>query len=168
MKLRNVTMEVQLLDWKGRSAKNPARIVLALSDDKDLEFFEDLTTAKGKTAGQILQVGFIISPDDPQHGTAASMEPEKKKEKSPLCAEAAEWMKKGNTRMRPSVFAAMTCKESKYQDYIVWKLSGDKCDPVDFMKQLCDVKSRSEFDRDPEALKRFNKHIGYYRDFVNK
>lgn len=167
MELKNVSLEMQLLGWSKSTSKKPPTITLALHSDSDMEFFESLTVAKGGNAGQILQVGIVISPDDPQHGTAASMEPvkSKTKQKKPLSAEATEWMKKEKTTMRPSGFAALTCKEKTYLDYLLgMKFEGD---PVGYMKNNCKVQSRSEFDNDPEALKRFIIHINFYRNFVN-
>lgn len=166
MQAKTVKLEVQLLGWKKSQSNQSPTIKLGLLSDDDMEFFELLTVGKGKIAGQILNVEFTLSPDDPQHGTAASMEtPKKKKESPPLCAEAIAWMKKENTKLRPSVFAALMCKKKTYEDY-VRKVEFDG-DPVTYMKIYCEVDSRSEFDYDPKALERFENHLSEYRKYIN-
>lgn len=170
MELKKVKVDVMLLDWKGETAKNPPRIVLALADNEDLEFFKDLTIAKGKITGQILSAEFEVSSDDPQHGMPESMEPVKKKTTTVnvLHVEARDWMERNKTKLRPSQFAAMTCKEPKYLEYVNREAPMPVvADTALWMKRLCDVESRAEFDYDPDALKRFEIHLNHYRIFIN-
>jgi hypothetical protein len=169
MELKNVSLEVQLLGWKKSTSKQPPTITLALHSDFDMEFFENLTVAKGKNAGQIMEAGFILSPDDPQHGMPESIEQVKKetKGKKPLSISASDWMAREKTKMRPSQFAAMTCKEPEYGKWLNSIDENNEGDPVTFMQLNCDVFSRAEFDLDHDALVRFENHLNDYRNFIN-
>lgn len=66
-----LSAEVQLLGWAKSTSKSGPKVVLLLQSDDEIAFFESLTLAKGKTAGQILDVIFKLSQQDDQSQVSA-------------------------------------------------------------------------------------------------
>lgn len=69
-------LECQLLGWKKSTSRSGPSITLLLQDDEDIAFFEALTLAKGKTAGQILDVAFALNSQDGQSKEADQQQAE--------------------------------------------------------------------------------------------
>lgn len=135
-------IEVQLLAWTKSTSRKGPTVTLLLQDDADVEWFETLTLAKGKTAGQLLDAAFRLSPQDDQ-----SREPVEKPKGGPL-----------------SQKAALLCQDEAFHAYV--SQFGDMGDPLPpgrdwveissgWLRAYCGVSSRAELDHSPEAARRF-------------
>ncbi len=132
-------LEVQLLGWSKSTSKKGPKIELLLQSDEDIEFFEMLTIAKGKTAGQLLDMAFSLSEQDGQ---------DVPRETKP----------KGG---KLSIDAALLCKEPKFWDYVV--THGDEYDKSEesaknYIYAYCRIESRAELDHSETAAQIF-KHL---------
>lgn len=169
-----IALEVQLLGWKKSTSNQPPTVTIALLSDGDMEFFESLTVAKGKTAGQIMSAAFILSPDDSQHGT---VEPKKemvaneaKKVQPERCPQAIEYHEK-NGRW-PSNTADAICKEENFYRFLIsigYDIRPDNNYATlnNYLKLHCDeIGSKSELDTNHDALTTFKGMLADYRKFV--
>ena len=67
---------------------------------------------------------------------------------------------------RLSQWVAMACKNPTFWRFLQVK---DEPTAIHVVRTLCDVKSRSEFDKDPEAAQRLNQIIRYpYTHFTQE
>lgn len=136
------TFEVMLVSWSKSTSKRSPMVTFALSSDEDCEFFEALTTAKGKTAGQIMDIAVSLSEQDTQHNTLTAKE---------------------TTVVQ---HAAMLCREPEFQSFLedvairrgMSLLTPIKSveDAADTLRELCGVESRRELLTDEVARGRFD------------
>jgi hypothetical protein len=128
------TVEAWLSGWKKSTSTSLPQVTLNFEDDEDLAFFEQLTIAKGKRAGQILDCAFSLSDQDGQ---------EKPVKGGPYSQEAGR-----------------LCKEPAFWEYVLTQIPvpmddiGED-DAVNWLKVHCGIHSRKELDTNPVAFERF-------------
>lgn len=142
-------IETQLLGWTKSTSKRGPSITLLLQDDADIEWFEALTLAKGKTAGQLLDVAFQLSDQDDQ---------KRQEQPQDLPKTAGEEKHKGGIL---SMKAAMLCDDPTFCRYVEllghfrsgYKNSHEMA--AAFIRLNCGIPSRSELDHNEVAAKLF-------------
>jgi hypothetical protein len=146
-------MEAMLLRWSETSSGG-ATITLQLADVDDLEQFKLMTLAKGKMAGQILDIAWSevgLDERDPTEAIAEALA-ERGVKTRPLCLLAVQW-----------------CRLPKFQEWLstaypmMWEAMRDDGDAETVAKmqvlELCDISSRTELDTNADAAKRFHEKI---------
>lgn len=164
----SLSAEVQLLAWYKSTSKSGPRVVLLLQSDDDIDFFERLTLAKGKTAGQILDVDFKLSQQDDQSDGSfidlLGVVPNLTGGKS-----AADFVRDG----RESSGAGPTglrCREAvglmKEKDFAVFVAGTPFIDtPKKYVQHHCGIESRREFDEGPDADEKYTKFCGIKKKY---
>lgn len=144
--MTTICAEVQLLSWSV-SARGGAKIVLALSDEDDLEHFKLLTLKDGKKAGQILMAAFQAveeAPDGTQPAAAGFR-------CGPLCRLAIQLCNSGDFQQWLALFFTDS-----------WNRYGD-IEPSARAKQFildeCGISSRKELDTNRSAADWFHRYI---------
>jgi len=134
--------ETQLLGWAKSTSKKGPIITLQLQCDDDIEYFELLTIAKGKTAGQLLDIAVSLSKQDSQsqEGIPARKEAPKPKGGS-LCRDAALLCK------NPMFWEWMASEGATYPS--------NEAGAKEFILAVCLIESRSHLDHNVEAAKIF-------------
>lgn len=135
--------EVQLLNWS-ETHNGGAKVILQLSDTRDLECFKLMTVKKGNVAGQRLAVVMVEIGDD----------------ENPV------------PQMRLSQQSALLCKDFKFQSFVE-KRDGYHCETpfdreeqaVTHLRKFCGVASRAELDSNGEAGARFQQLLSTYLNF---
>ena len=145
--------EVQLLGWaKSTSRKGPV-VTFQFLDDEALSFFEELTVAKGKTAGQILDMAVSISSQDDQSDIKA---PDKK----------------ASHKQTLSQYAAYLCTLDTFQRFVgeILKLDFVTEDMVkEYIYTACEIGSRAALTTNKGAEARFHTLIrNPYNEWFSK
>lgn len=134
-------IEAMLLRWANSSSGGP-QVVLQLRGEEDLEPFKSMTLAKGKIAGQRLQLVVVEIGED-----------EKPKEKP-----------KGGAL---SILAARWCQDEAFQFWLAAEFSHSWADNFStgtpthdraaaVLRKICNVSSRAELDHDAVAAHTFD------------
>ncbi|NOY72415.1 MAG: hypothetical protein GXP14_08560 [Gammaproteobacteria bacterium] len=142
------TFEVQLLGWAKSTSKKGPKVTFLLQDDDDIEFFEQFTLAKNKTAGQLFDIAVSLSSQDDQS------KPEAKQ------------------KTRLSQDSAMLCKNENFQQWCYEKncdnklILNNEVMSKEYIYDKCGISSRSELDYNPEAVRRFKSMFREYGEWL--
>lgn len=137
--------EVQLLNWS-ETHNGGAKIVLQLSDPRDLEKFKLMTIKKGNVAGQRMAAVFVEIGED----------------EMPV-----------QDKPRTSREAAFLCKSPRFQQYVarITHVSFDSGEQSEnqakqYIYGRCNIGSRAELDSNTAAYKLYTYLLMEYHDYA--
>jgi hypothetical protein len=136
--------ELMLLNWS-ETHNGGAVIKLQLADARDLEAFKLMTVKKGNMAGQLLAAVMVRIDEDDEKPT-----------------------------QKLSQQSALICKSRSFQQFVETKAGVAYDTPeqqekqaVNFLRQFCEIESRSELDSDGRAGMKYQQLLADYREHLS-